>query len=218
MKYLRLSVREPASVRNPMHTFLMDHDGMELAQLWNWSATEQDVDVVLFRVVGALDPYRNALDDAPFVADYETARIDDRSFYAYVEHRTRDEDAAFREPFLARRVLTMPPIEYAGDGATRMGIVGRAADVQAVVDGFPADFDVTVDRVGDYRRGLDAFASLLTDRQREALAAAVELGYYDVPRTASVEDVADALGCAASTASDHLRRAQARLARAVVEA
>lgn len=212
MKYLRLAIREPDGHRNPLHTFIVEHDGMRLAQLWNWSETD-DGDLLLFRVVGELAPYTAALDEASFVAEHRVARIDDESFYVYVEHETRPEDHAFREPFLERRVLTVPPIEFVADGETRMEIVGRAADVQAVIDGFPSEYGVRVDRVSSYDRGMTAAASLLTDRQQEVLSVAVELGYYDVPRTASVEDVATELGCAPSTASNHLRKAQARLAR-----
>lgn len=199
-----------------MHTFLMEGDAAALAQLWNWSTTE-DGDLLLFRVVGDLEPYAAALGDAPFVRDFETARIDEASFYVYVEYETRSADDAFREPFLDHRVLTMPPIEFDENGETHVEIVGRAADVQAVVDGFPAEFEVRVDEIGSHDRGATAPAATLTDRQREAVATAVDLGYYDVPRTASVEDVARELECAPSTASDHLRKAQARLARRVVE-
>ena len=51
----------------------------------------------------------------------------------------------------------------------------------------------------------------LTDRQREALRTAYELGYFDIPRSASLEDVADRLGISASSASERLRRAQTQL-------
>lgn len=215
MKYLQLAVREPVARRNPMHTLVVEDEAVRLAQLWNWNETT-DLDLMLFRVVGSMEPYTAALEEVPFVADYRTAWIDDESFYVYVEHQTRAEDQAFREPFLEQRVLTMPPIEFAANGETRMELVGRAADVQAVVDGFPDEFEVRVDRIGNYRQGMEAFASLLTDRQREALSTALELGYYDVPKSASVEAVAEELGCATSTASNHLRKAQARLARRVV--
>jgi predicted DNA binding protein len=49
----------------------------------------------------------------------------------------------------------------------------------------------------------------LTERQREALTAAVTHGYYDIPREADHEDVAAAMDCAPSTASEHLRKAEA---------
>jgi hypothetical protein len=219
VKYLRLAIREPERCRNPLHTFLTEHEGMRLAQLWNWhEAVDGDRDLLLFRVVGALEPYTAALSEAGFVTAFEIARVDDESFYVYIEHETRTADHAFREPFLDRRVLTVPPIEFAANGETRMAVVGRAADVQAVVDGFPSEYDVRVDRVSSYGRGMAGSASPLTERQREAVVTAVDLGYYDVPRTASVEDVATELDCAPSTASNHLRKAQARLARTVADA
>ena len=49
----------------------------------------------------------------------------------------------------------------------------------------------------------------MTDRQLEAVATAVEIGYYAVPREAGLADVAAALGCAESTASNLLRKAEA---------
>lgn len=212
MKYLQLTVREPPASRNPMHDFLIESDDASLAQLWNWTTTTDDVDVVLFRVVGDQQAYTAALDDAAFVVDYATARLNDESFYVYVEHATRDEDAAFREPFLHHRVLTIPPIEFSDEGHTKMEIIGRAADIQAVVDEFPREFDVHIDQVSSYKQGLGATASLLTERQHEAVTVAVDLGYYDVPRTATVADVAAELGCASSTASTHLQKAHAHLA------
>nr|WP_272904722.1 helix-turn-helix domain-containing protein [Halobacterium sp. TGN-42-S1] len=48
----------------------------------------------------------------------------------------------------------------------------------------------------------------MTDRQRDVVAVAVDLGYYEVPRTATLDDVAAEVGVASSTVSDHLRKAE----------
>ncbi|MXR22550.1 helix-turn-helix domain-containing protein [Halobacterium bonnevillei] len=45
---------------------------------------------------------------------------------------------------------------------------------------------------------------------------AVDAGYYDVPRTASQDDVAAQLDCAPSTVAEHLRKAEAALAGAAI--
>ena len=47
----------------------------------------------------------------------------------------------------------------------------------------------------------------LTPEQREALVVASELGYFSVPREATVEDIADRLGISANSVSQRLRRA-----------
>jgi predicted DNA binding protein len=217
MKYVHLTVREPPSVRNPMHRFVATHDDMSLAQLLNWNVSHDEIDVLLFRVVGAVAPYVEALERAEFVRGYETAPIDADSFFVYLEHETRAADRQFRDLFRSRRLLVIPPIEFAADGATVVELVGRDAAVQAVLEAAPADTEVSIDRVRAYEHGLSASASLLTDRQLEALRVATDLGYYQIPRSGSVDDVADELGCAASTASDHLRKAEARLVGAVVD-
>lgn len=51
----------------------------------------------------------------------------------------------------------------------------------------------------------------LTDRQHEALRIAYERGYFDIPRRASLEEVAEELDIAPSSVSERLRRAQTRL-------
>jgi predicted DNA binding protein len=57
----------------------------------------------------------------------------------------------------------------------------------------------------------------LTDRQFEALSLAVAAGYFDVPRGATLVDVADGMGVEKSTAGEHLRRGLGRVCGFVVE-
>jgi predicted DNA binding protein len=51
----------------------------------------------------------------------------------------------------------------------------------------------------------------LTDPQHEALRTAYELGHFEIPRRASLEDVAAELDISASSVSERLRRAQSKL-------
>lgn len=56
----------------------------------------------------------------------------------------------------------------------------------------------------------------LTDRQQEALRTAYEMGYFEIPRRASLEAIAEELGISASAASERLRRAETQLLEEVV--
>lgn len=58
----------------------------------------------------------------------------------------------------------------------------------------------------------------LSGPQREALATAFELGYFAVPRNATLAEVADALGVAPSACSERLRRGQRALVAATMAA
>lgn len=64
--------------------------------------------------------------------------------------------------------------------------------------------------LSDYDGGSDPLDEL-TDRQREVLETAFELGYFDVPRAASTDDVAAALDIDDSTVAEHLQRAEHNL-------
>jgi hypothetical protein len=216
VKYLSLTLREPPERRNPMHTFVADREAYERATLLAWNTPVVGLDVLLFRVSGPTDAYRDALADARFVEAFDVTRIDDDRFYAYVEHRTREADRDFREAILAKHLLVVPPITFEGTGTTRLRVVGRPADLEAVLDDVPEETSVTVRAIGEYDAPRSRVDPSLTDRQREAITAASEVGYYDVPRTGSVAEVADRLGCAESTASNHLRKAEARLVGEVV--
>jgi len=98
------------------------------------------------------------------------------------------------------------------DGEIHARIVGDPAPLQEAFERQGDDVSVRVDEVAS--RPTDAERSpgeRLSDRQREALAVATELGYYETPREATHEDVAAELGCSAQTAGDHLRKAEAKL-------
>lgn len=59
--------------------------------------------------------------------------------------------------------------------------------------------------------------AVLTDRQQEALTAAVAVGYYEIPREGAVADVADAIDCSHSTAGELLRKAERTVLTAVID-
>lgn len=59
--------------------------------------------------------------------------------------------------------------------------------------------------------GTDRERRLLTDRQRELLEIAVQQGYFEVPRDSTLAALAEGVGIDKSTASEVLRRGEARL-------
>jgi hypothetical protein len=59
---------------------------------------------------------------------------------------------------------------------------------------------------------------LLTDDQRALIDTAIEEGYYDVPRTCTLTELAETVGIAKSTCSEKLHRAESKIVRAFATA
>lgn len=70
--------------------------------------------------------------------------------------------------------------------------------------------DVVLERITNYN-GPHTSLDALTDRQRDILETAFELGYFEVPREASAADVATEFDLDQSTVTEHLRRAERNL-------
>ena len=95
-------------------------------------------------------------------------------------------------------------------GAT-LSLVGAQETIAATVDGYEtAGVSPDLRKLGSYD-GRDHPLEELTDRQREAIRTAYEMGYYEVPRTVTTEDVAAELEVDPSTIAEHLQRAERNL-------
>lgn len=199
-----------------MHQFVVEREGYDAARLLS-SAVTDGVHTALFHVEGwPPDPYEAELNAVETVHEYALSRQSDRSFAVYVREELAAHDRAVVESFGKRGLATLYPVVYDADGTMRITLVGPSATLQSAIDELPDGISADVRNVGAYDRRRVGGGSELTDRQVEAVVAAVECGYYDDPRRGSVADVADELGCAPGTAAEHLRRAERTVMRSRV--
>jgi predicted DNA binding protein len=82
-----------------------------------------------------------------------------------------------------------------------------------MVEAVPPGFEVEIHEIGTFPDAATAPTTALSERQRAAVTTALELGYYETPREATHADVAERLGCAPNTATEHLQKAEAKLVR-----
>lgn len=154
---------------------------------------------------GGFDEFEVALADDPTVSE-PTVVIDGGDFRVYRMRLTSAERLVLpKAASLGIRVLHAT----SGRGGWIAALEAPEIDHLRAFREVCLDHDVafTVDRLyhaGDEPAG-DQFG--LTPLQTETLVAAFELGYFETPRAASVEDLADALGVSSSAVSDRLRRA-----------
>jgi len=218
MKYVRLSLSLPPDARNPMHQFVVDHEGYEASYLLQGNNIDDDVHTMLFYVDGhPIAPYREALEATENILEYAISRCPDESFYLYVRDRFSQTGRGIVDAVTAAGLVGVSPVAFRADGTMELTLVGPGGTVQRALDAVPDGIGVDVREVGEYANHQFEPSAALTDRQFEAVAAAVDCGYYDEPREGSTAEVAEALDCSPGTAAEHLRKAEARVMGRLVE-
>lgn len=217
VKYVDMRVVLPDDLAHPMVEFIREADVVEYEEVIAWNILPgEDLEYELFYVEAEREPYEAQVQSVDSVIDYEIAPVDEDSFHVWVCNETREEDRQWRMAFAALSLVVVPPIAYDSTGGLHMIVVGAGEGIQEMLDTLPGGVDVEVKEIGSYerRRGL---AGAMTPRQREAVRTAVDLGYYEVPREAELDEVAAHLDCADSTASELLRRAEAGVLSTLVD-
>jgi predicted DNA binding protein len=167
---------------------------------------------MIFHVAGERpDAYADALASVESVVVSEVSVREEGSFYVYVRDDLREADRELLATYRGENLVVVPPVTYHGDRSMTLTLVGTAEAVQAAVSETPADVTVDVRSVRPYDAGAVDPMLRLTARQRAAVDAAVDVGYYGARREGSVADVAEVLDCSTATAAEHLRKAEAEI-------
>jgi predicted DNA binding protein len=219
MKHLRVTNRPDVDAVPPIFRLIAASKQIREARLLGWNVSNVDRPSGLFAVDGDLAGFRADMETAKYVVEADVTPVDDDRFYLLL---TLDAGASSPirpvfETLTSDGLVVVKPVVYR-DGAVHANIVGDAAVLQAAMEDLPPFLDVDIDEIGSYDGAPDAPAARLSDRQREAVLAALELGYYDTPRQATHRDVAETIDCAPSTASEHLQKAESKLVRATMAA
>lgn len=159
---------------------------------------------------------QQAFDRARFVEEYSLLGTDgDDTRYQIIPATTMDEqigphvDDVDTLRSLARNDSIVERIEVTADGWHQ----DRWFADRAAFDRYRSFWQDNADSFSLYRL-VDTTAGPdrhLTDRQREALLTAHEMGYFDIPRGARLQEVASELGITSSSLSERLRRAQSQV-------
>lgn len=216
MRSIRLSIELPEELKHPMHRFVERSDAIDRERLLYTNLFDDERIQFLFHVEGDPETYAVGLDEAPRISSYEIVPHDVDSFYVLVQEPWPAEADVVVSLLKTATVVPIPPVEFTSAGEVGVTLVGTRDGIQTVLDRIPEAVAVEIEQLAPYEEPVTFVSTSLTARQREAVAVAVEVGYYAVPREGSVAEVADDLGCAPSTASNHLRKAEATIMSQVV--
>jgi len=216
VKFARLRV-DPDDPLSPIHAVTNDCEGFDRAALRFGGVTASDPRTYVFSVVGDVAALDTALGEGAGIIDHEIVVDEGDRGLVYVRAESTAIELGLQAMLTRESLVTATPVEFLGDGSVLFRVLGEPADLETAVEAVGAELPVTVERLTDYDRPPERVAAALTDRQEAVVRAALELGYYDHPRTATQTEVATAVDCAPATAGEHLRKAEAALVRAAFE-
>ena len=122
----------------------------------------------------------------------------------------------------ASNCIPIMPVTYDG-GFEHVKLFAFTKDDQkAAIDNLGSISKVTIEQRGQLERhsarpamtvSVDNFLDSLTTKQLLALVEAIEMGYYAMPKRATVDEIASRLKMPRSTFEEHLRKAEVKVMR-----
>jgi predicted DNA binding protein len=218
VKHLRVTVHVEEDRAPEFFELLATSPAISEARLVDWSMTADEQTTLLYTVEGDPATFAERATETAGIDSVELSETARGRTYALVVMRPMETPlfGAIHRASAHAGIIIRKPIVYR-NGTMSARVIGDSTVLQAALESAPGGVDVQIDEIGRPQGYADDPVARLSDRQREAVAVALELGYYNQPRGATHEDVAAELGCAPPTASDHLQKAEAKIVRVVMD-
>ncbi|ELY94437.1 helix-turn-helix domain-containing protein [Natrialba taiwanensis] len=209
MRYLTVLVHPAESGSfHPLGETLSNASEIEREAIHHVEHLADDTVLLFAEGSGDRDRYEDIMRDSPHVVDYFVSGVD--RWMAVSQFEPTDATRCLLERQHESNVVIETPIYFTADGSLRITYLGSDAAFRELFRGSVEETAIAFDVVetGDYNPDEAALTRQLTTRQREVLEVAVEIGYYSAPRQSTLDDVADVVGIATSTAGEHLRKVE----------
>lgn len=122
----------------------------------------------------------------------------------------------------ASNCIPIMPVTYDGGFEHVKLFAFTKEDQKAAIDNLGSISKVTIEQRGQIERhsarpamtlSVDSFLDALTAKQLLALIEAIDMGYYAMPKKATVDAIASKVGMPRSTFEEHLRKAEVKVMR-----
>lgn len=210
MRYVTLRLVPEGNALNAVEQELADYPAVTRRTVHYIRLLEDGTGTLLCEFEGDGDRASEILDDHPNVISYSVSDVGD-GFYAYVHQIFPGDVGDLLEIPQKHELIIDTPIEYLDDGSFVLTVIGGNETIQEAFAEFPETIGFEVESTGQYLPETERLFAELTERQRETLRTAHEMGYFADPRGATYDEVADELSCSPETVGEHIRKAQETL-------
>jgi predicted DNA binding protein len=109
------------------------------------------------------------------------------------------------------------PFQLTDDGIEIL-VGGNPDAMQDLYEVLPESVETNIIEIQQFVPSIRRSYSSLTARQQEILETAIEMGFYDNPRRATYEDIANELDLSSSTVGEHVRKIERTVFSSLMEA
>ncbi|WP_396613927.1 helix-turn-helix domain-containing protein (plasmid) [Haloferax sp. S1W] len=212
MRYLtvRLHATEGGAF-HPLGKQLADEPSIQREAIHHVELLANGTVLTLAEASGDRERYEKLMATVPSVRDYSVSG--EQRWIAMSQFEARDQVQQLLEFRRESNLVIKMPIRINVDGSLRITFLGAESAFQELYEDMNQSTGLDADIVGTGTYDPDTASSLrvLTTRQQEILQAAVEEGYYNNPREATHDELADVVGIAPTTIGNHLREIESRV-------
>jgi hypothetical protein len=181
-------------------------------RIYHLKVLEDETMVLIGRIGGNVELARHLMSRADNVLDFSISDESDAGGLVYVHSDPPPAIKQFLQLPQTHEVFFDFPFEGTTYEGFRVTMIGETnAVLQKALADVPSELKVNVERIGTPPMEQRYLDKILTERQRQVLENALELGYYDVPRNATHQDIADRMELSVGTVGEHLQKIESRV-------
>lgn len=195
---------------HPFDRVVRPEPDLDRVAIHNMHLVGDGVGQALYEFRGDVERLRSIMDELQCDAEYQINQANGRIFN-YLLFEPNDTIRELLAVHHDHQVFLDPPQQFTPGGDLLLTYHGTEETFQEAMDAVPDRVTVKLERKVEFQPSHEPFITSLTDSQQTTVRTAVEMGYYDIPREATYEEIGDELGLTAATVGEHLRKAEAKL-------
>lgn len=215
MRYAKCIIIPDGEGLHPVDRQIAENPDVTRELLHNVNLLANESIVTLYQLSGDRDTLKSILDESAMVHKYQLSGAGDE-IHAYIHVKADERLVQLLSVIRKFEFIFDTPLEYTRRGGLRVTVIGDVGSFQKALPDVPDGIRLKLLKTGTYEPNTDRLFSQLTERQQEILQTAVDLGYYDVPRNVTHEEIGAELGCTGGTVGGHLRKIEAKILTQIV--
>lgn len=210
MKRYRVRLIPDDGKFHPFDRLVMAAPDLERVAIHNIHLIDDGAAQMLYEFCGSRPRLEGIMESLDCEARYQITEVEGRIFL----YLLFEPNETIRRLVLVHhnhKICLDPPQIFTTRGDLLLTYYGTDRHFHEAMAEVPDDVGVKLERKSEFEPSVDPFLSKLTMKQREIMQTAVDLGYYQLPREATLEGIGDELNLSAATVGEHLQKVEKKL-------